>query len=60
MTWDEFKRHVDLRLAAEGHDGSVDIWYIDVGFPEAKVIGEEHGGIHEPSVGVSDMGMSIH
>ena len=35
MTWDEFKAYVDAEMKRElGLDGSVKIWYIDIGHPE--------------------------
>lgn len=33
MTWNEFKQLVDRRLAEQGSDGDVEIWYIDVSYP---------------------------
>ncbi len=34
MSWDEFKAHVDAKLAEAGRDGSIEIFYLDTGnFP---------------------------
>lgn len=34
MSWDEFKKLVDEKLAQAGRDGSIEVWYIDVVFPD--------------------------
>lgn len=34
MTWDEFKAAVDAALKEQGHDGSIEVWYVDAAFPE--------------------------
>lgn len=36
MTWDEFKALVDKTLAEQGKDGSEEIWYIDLSYPEPR------------------------
>lgn len=38
MNWNEFKTVVDEKLAEKGLDGSEEIWYIDVGWPDADVV----------------------
>jgi hypothetical protein len=39
MTWKEFKEEVDRQLAAQGKDENIDIWYIDISFPDDLTIG---------------------
>lgn len=39
MTWDEFKRHVDLVLERLGARGDVEIDWIDVTYPKVEKIG---------------------
>lgn len=34
MTWDEFKQSVDKQLAEKRVDGSIELWYIDISYPQ--------------------------
>lgn len=45
MTWDEFKRAIDQQLEEKGIDGDIEIWYIDVAYPNDDEIdvGIDHG-----------------
>ncbi len=40
MTWNEFKKHIDILLDKEGISHDEIIWYIDTSFPDCKVVGE--------------------
>lgn len=36
MTWNEFKAEVDRVLAEEGRLGEIEVWYIDITYPDTK------------------------
>ena len=38
MTWNEFKKLVDTQLDELGKDGNIEIWFIDISFPDADNI----------------------
>lgn len=59
MTWDELKKHVDMRLAALGADGSVYVDWIDLSCPEENQIGVESQGMSGVRVVVESNVMTI-
>ena len=34
LTWDQFKDKIDNQLKEHGEDGSIEIWFIDISYPE--------------------------
>ncbi len=40
MSWNDFKKYVDKKLADEGISPNTEIWYIDVSYPSMTEGGE--------------------
>ena len=52
LTWNDFKKHVDIILTTKGINPNLEIQYIDISFPDVKNIGVEGSGWHGVSVDI--------
>lgn len=59
MTWNEFKKHVDLLLEEKGCSRDEEIEYIDVSIPDCEKIGVEGSGMDAVQVNCGKNGRGI-